>query len=107
MSMNNTPTVILGKIFNRDDIPHKLWEQLWEEKLDTPLVLQVGEGNYENPCIGLVLGTMDMHDENVSIILMEQYEWEGKLMIILAELECIGLPSVRNEIKLYFRDDWG
>lgn len=107
MSMNNTPKVILGKIYNQDDINDLLFEELLEEE-HAPLMCQAGEANWDWPCIGFILGSMDRHDENQDIIIFNHSsEMETKIQQVIEAIEGVGLPVTRDEVKLYLRDDWG
>lgn len=107
MSMNNTPKVILGKIYNQDDIDDLLFEELLEEE-HSPLMCQAGESNWDSPCIGFILGSMDRYDENQDIVIFDTPEdMMLKVNDLLDQIRTIGLSVERHEIKLYLRDDWG
>lgn len=107
MSMNNCPTVVMGKIFNQSELDEVLWEYLIEGKWGK-LVAQFGESNYKRSCIGYVLGEIGPYDGNREIIIMDDVP--RFLMLkeeIFHHILKTGLSVERDEIKLYFRDQWG
>jgi hypothetical protein len=118
--MNNTPTVILGKIYDRDEVAKAVGyevevrgetyidvERFRNFGGDLALDIQYGESNWQRPCIGKILGSMDRYDEAEDIVLLEQHKWAAYELAIRAELRRVGLQFEPDEIKLYLRDSWG
>lgn len=107
MSINNTPTVIVGKLFNREEIPDSLYEKILDGEWGR-LSVVAGETHYQRPAIGFIINSMDKYAESVADILFDS----GKALdetvdeVIIALMKA-GLPVGAGQVGLYFMDVWG
>lgn len=106
MSMNNNAVVIIGKIFDPNEISEDVLGNLLDERYED-IYFQCGEGQ-EDCCIGKILLKFDEYADNNKVLLHDWRDFEEMTSDVYFNIKYVlKLPVEEEEIKLYFRDNWG
>ena len=109
MSTNTQTIVMIGKNVKHSDFTEDMFEQLMGEEHD-PIVYRFNDFA-DTGCLGIVLGeSLHYNDEgygDMDMMLIDTIGDFDKLVTdVFIEINNIGLKCNRNEVKLYFRDNW-